>query len=215
MDVQVLPRKISSTRSLSPAFLTIYSKERYSKSSRGNNQASTSNPQASAPFLDWWKPDNATRPSLSDIIWPSAGAFATMAVLGKMDEVLAPTGLSITIAPVGAACAVLFVTPNAPAARIYNIFVGEICCAIIAVLVFAVLGPGWLARSTSLSACIAFMIYTCSVHPPAASLPIMFIDGPKLHELSFWYALFPGAAGSVILFLIQQMVRYMKVNYKF
>lgn len=36
----------------------------------------------------------------------------------------------------------------------------------------------------------------------AASLPILFIDGPKFHRLHIWYALFPGAAGCVLLCLI-------------
>lgn len=48
----------------------------------------------------------------------SIGAFAAMAILGKMDQVLAPRGISMTIAPLGAVCAVLFATPSSPAARV-------------------------------------------------------------------------------------------------
>ena len=33
----------------------------------------------------------------------------------------------------------------------------------------------------------------------AASLPLLFIDGAKLHGLNYWYALFPGAAGCLLL----------------
>ncbi|KAH7550356.1 hypothetical protein JRO89_XS13G0176500 [Xanthoceras sorbifolium] len=84
----------------------------------------------------------------------------------------------------------------------YNIFMAQIGCAAIGVLAFSILGPGWLARSTALAASIAFMIYARASHPPAASLPLLFIDGVKLHQLNFWYALFPGAAGCVILCLI-------------
>lgn len=36
----------------------------------------------------------------------------------------------------------------------------------------------------------------------AASLPILFIDGAKMQQLNFWYALFPGAAGCVLLCLV-------------
>ncbi|KAK9925943.1 hypothetical protein M0R45_023201 [Rubus argutus] len=169
-----------------------------------------------APLWDTWKPDKASSaPSLSDIIWPSAGAFTAMAILGRIDEMLRPKGISMTIAPLGAVCAVLFATPTSPGARKYNVFMSQIGCAAIGVVALSVLGPGWVARSCALAASIAFMIYTRSTHPPAASLPILFIDGAKLHHLSFGYALFPGAAGCIILCLIQAMVLHLKDNFKF
>ncbi|KAL5725046.1 hypothetical protein ACHQM5_008233 [Ranunculus cassubicifolius] len=222
---------ISPCRSISRSFLN--SKERSlnsrflrknSSNGSGINETATrkykstivvASSNTSAPFLDSWKPTNAAKASLSDIVWPSAGAFAAMAVLGKMDQMLATRGISMTIAPLGAVCAVLFITPSAPGARLYNVFMAQICCAAIGVLAFSLLGPGWLARSTALAASIAFMIGTGSVHPPAASLPLVFIDGAKFHHLNFWYALFPGATGCILLCLIQHAVCYLKDNYKF
>ncbi|CAL1368137.1 unnamed protein product [Linum trigynum] len=167
-------------------------------------------------WWDAWKPDDKS-PSvpLSDIFWPSAGAFAAMAILGKVDQMIAPKGVTITIAPFGAVCAVLFTAPSSPAARKYNMFMAQIGCAAIGVLAFSFLGPGWLARSSALAASIAFMIYTRSTHPPAASLPLLFIDGVKLHSLNYWYALFPGAAGCLILCFIQEIVSYLKEKVKF
>ncbi|XP_039007794.1 transmembrane protein DDB_G0273707/DDB_G0273361-like [Hibiscus syriacus] len=138
-----------------------------------------------------------------------------MAILGKMDQILAPRGVSMTIAPLGAICAVLFASPSSPAARKYNMFTAQIGCAAIGVAAFTIFGPAWLARSAALAASIAFMIYTRSTHPPAASLPILFIDGVKSHQLSFWYAFFPGAAGCIILALIQEVVCYLTDNLKF
>ncbi|XP_049396805.1 uncharacterized protein LOC125860822 [Solanum stenotomum] len=172
--------------------------------------------RASAGVWDGWMPEKSSKaPPLSDIIWPSAGAFAAMAMLGKIDQIMAAKGISMTIAPLGAVCAVLFATPASPGARKYNMFMAQIGCAAIGVLAFTILGPGWLARSTALSAAMAFMIYTRSVHPPAASLPLLFIDGAKLHQLNYWYALFPGAAGCILLCLIQEIVCYLKENVKF
>ncbi|XP_060204701.1 uncharacterized protein LOC132632680 [Lycium barbarum] len=171
---------------------------------------------AGGAVWDGWMPEKTSKaPPLSDIFWPSAGAFAAMAMLGKIDQILAPKGLSMTIAPLGAVCAVLFATPSSPGARKYNMFMAQIGCAAIGVLTFTILGPGWLARSTALSAAMAFMIYTRSVHPPAASLPLLFIDGAKLNQLNYWYALFPGAAGCILLCLIQEIVCYLKENVKF
>ncbi|XP_059444583.1 uncharacterized protein LOC132176407 [Corylus avellana] len=176
--------------------------------------ASSSN--VAAPFWDDWKPGKRpAAPSLSDVLWPSAGAFAAMAVLGKLDQAFASKGISMTIAPLGAVSAVLFAAPSSPAARKYNMFMAQIGCAAIGVLAFSMFGPGWLARSIALAASIAFMIYTGATHPPAASLPIVFIDGAKFHHLNFWYALFPGASGCFLLCLIQEMVLYLKNNFKF
>ncbi|XP_050377754.1 uncharacterized protein LOC126794991 [Argentina anserina] len=183
---------------------------------RGAYHGIVASSNVGAPLWETWKPDKGSAaPSLSDVLWPSAGAFAAMAILGRIDEMLTPKGVSMTIAPLGAVCAVLFATPTSPGARKYNMFMAQIGCAAIGVLSFTVLGPGWLARSFALAASIAFMIFTRSTHPPAASLPILFIDGGKLHHLNYWYAFFPGAAGCILLCLIQVMVVYMKDKFKF
>ncbi|OMO52144.1 Integral membrane HPP family protein [Corchorus olitorius] len=130
----------------------------------------SSSSNVAAPLWDSWKPDkSSSAPSLSDILWPSAGAFAAMAILGKVDQILAPKGISMTIAPLGAVSAVLFATPSSPGARKYNMFMAQIGCAAIGVLAFSIFGPGWLARSAALAASIAFMIYTRSVHPPGST----------------------------------------------
>lgn len=145
-----------------------------------------------------------------------------MAIFGKIDQILAPKGISMTIAPFGAVCAVLFATPASPGARVqltftvfpqsgvlfstlgyfnctvlfiplrsddfdlfllifvqkYNMFMAQIGCAAIGVLALALLGPGWVARSASLAASVAFMIYTRSTHPPgknhSSSLSVIF-----------------------------------------
>ncbi|KAJ4961426.1 hypothetical protein NE237_021336 [Protea cynaroides] len=168
---------------------------------------------ASPPLWDTWRPEKGTPAlSLSDVIWPSAGAFAAMAILGRIDQLLAPKGISMSIAPLGAVSAVLFASPSSSAARKYNMFMAQMGCAAIGVLAFSILGPGWLCRSTALAASVAFMIYTRATHPPAASLPLLFIDGTKLHSLQLWYALFPGAAGCVLLCLIQEMVSSTTTN---
>ncbi|KZV21687.1 hypothetical protein F511_02845 [Dorcoceras hygrometricum] len=180
---------------------------------RGGLCATSSSSNVAAPTWDGWTPERSSKaPSLSDIVWPSAGAFAAMAIFGKVDQMLAPKGISITIAPLGAVCAVLFATPSSPGARKYNVFVAQIGCAAIGVLAFSVFGPGWLARSTAVAAALAFMICTRAVHPPAASLPLLFIDGIKLHHLNFWYALFPGATGCILLCLI---VSFFRIPYSY
>ncbi|KAK4264240.1 hypothetical protein QN277_025448 [Acacia crassicarpa] len=195
--------------------LLLKSVELRRRRTRGLGIVASTDVASSSVWEDWKPAEGASIPCLSDIVWPSAGAFAAMALLGKMDQILAPKGLSMTIAPLGAVCAVLFTTPSTPAARKYNMFMAQIGCAAIGVTAFTVFGPGWLARSAGLAACIAYMIWTRAIHPPAASLPLLFIDGVKLHHLNFWYAFFPGAAGCILLALIQEVVLYLKDNLRF
>ncbi|GAB2223789.1 hypothetical protein Droror1_Dr00004529 [Drosera rotundifolia] len=181
-------------------------------------QSSSSSSSGNVDLGLWesWVPDGSfADPCLSDIVWPSAGAFLAMAMLGKMDQILASKGLAMTIAPQGAVCAVLFLIPSSPTARKYNMFIAQIGCATIGVLALSIFGPCWLARSVALAASMAFMIYTRSIHPPAASLPLLFIDGAKFHHLKLWYAFFPGATSCILLSIIQELVSYLKKNVRF
>lgn len=43
-----------------------------------------------------------------------------MAILGRIDHILNPKGISISVAPLGAVSAILFTTPSAPAARVIS-----------------------------------------------------------------------------------------------
>ncbi|PPD93775.1 hypothetical protein GOBAR_DD09190 [Gossypium barbadense] len=123
----------------------------------------SSSSNAAAPLWDSWKPEksSAASPSLSDIIWPSAGAFAAMAILGKMDQILAPKGVSMTIAPLGAVCAVLFATPSSPAAR--GLRKMNDCChanMIVVLIVAAWMFPKFRANSTDDRDLLASLIMT-------------------------------------------------------
>ncbi|KAH0922881.1 hypothetical protein HID58_022899 [Brassica napus] len=171
--------------------------------------ASAGNITAPSSWESWMPDKNAAATTLL------LRAFAAMAIMGRMDQMLSPKGITMSVAPLGAVCAILFTTPSAPAARKYNIFLAQIACAAIGVVAFSVFGPGWLARSVALAASIAFMVIARANHPPAASLPLMFIDGAKFHHLNLWYALFPGAAACVILCLLQSIICYLKENIKF
>ncbi|XP_058757185.1 uncharacterized protein LOC131630429 [Vicia villosa] len=113
----------------------------------------------------------------------------------------------------------------------YSMLMPQIGCAAIGVLAFTIFGPGWLAKIASVVACVAYMIYTDSVHPQvfllprhlilklvfisnivikptnfaistAVSMPLLFIDGVKLQHLIFWYVLYPEVAGCILLCFI-------------
>ncbi|OAE33059.1 hypothetical protein AXG93_1913s1610 [Marchantia polymorpha subsp. ruderalis] len=138
-----------------------------------------------------------------------------MAAMGYVDSVLAPKGLSFTLGSFAAVCTLLFALPKAPVSQKYNVVVSHLGCAAVGVVALAMFGPGWVARAVALSACIAFMQFTDSLHPPAAGLPLIMIDAPKFHQLRWWYVLFPGVVGCLFLFLLQEAVQWLKENCKF
>ncbi|CAK8530869.1 unnamed protein product [Lathyrus sativus] len=66
---------------------------------------------------NWKNPKSFSTLSFSGILWPSAGAFVAVAILGKLDQLLTPKELTITIALLGAVSALLFASPSAPSTR--------------------------------------------------------------------------------------------------
>jgi len=56
----------------------------------------------------------------------------------------------------------------------YSMFMAQIGCAAIGVLALTIFGPGWLARSASIAASVAYMICTNSVHPPGIFSSMLF-----------------------------------------
>lgn len=154
-------------------------------------------------------------PPLSDIVWSAFGAFAAMASFAFFDHLLAARGLTSFMASFGAVSVLLFAAPHSPVSQKWNVFMGHIGCAFIGVLTLAALGPGWVARAVALAAAVAYMQFTNSIHPPAAGLPLLFIDAPKFQHLRWWYVLFPGVFGCAYLFLLAQIVQLLKENVKF
>lgn len=199
---------LRSTFSVHPQNVRLHLLHKHNSCRRSTASASTTifaSAAATSPASD-----PTPRLPLSDIVWPSSGAFVAMAIMSALDKLIEPMGLTFTIAPFGAVCAVLFAAPNTPAARKYNMFLAHIGCATMGVASLALFGPGWIARSVALAASIAFMQYTGSLHPPAAGLPLLFIDVPKFQQLQWWYIVFPSAVGCVLLCFLQEVVLFLR-----
>eukprot|EP00897_Mesotaenium_endlicherianum_P003062 jgi/Mesen1/2784/ME000170S01891 len=154
-------------------------------------------------------------PPLSDMFWTAMGTFLAMAGFAWFDHLLAPRGLSMTIGSFGAVCVLLFAAPKSPVSQKWNVVMGHIGCALCSIVALSIFGPGWLARGVALTASVVYMQFTNCIHPPAAGLPLIFIDGPKFQHLKWWYVLFPGLLGCAYLFLLQEVVLYMKDTFKF
>eukprot|EP01018_Ginkgo_biloba_P008688 Gb_07600 [translate_table: standard] len=82
-----------------------------------------------------WNKVRGAPPRLSDVVWPATGAFVAMAIMGMADRMIAVKGLTLTIAHFA-----------------------------LGVITLALFSSGWIARSVSVVAYVAFMIYIVSFH---------------------------------------------------
>ena len=65
----------------------------------------------------------------------------------------------------------------------------------------------WLAAALAVSVSIAVMHLTKTLHPPGgATALIAVIGGPKIHQLGYFYALMPVAAGALIMLAVALIV---------
>lgn len=149
------------------------------------------------------------------MIWTGLGMFVAFAGFAYFDHLLKPHGLALGIGPLAAVCTILLALPQAPAAKKWNVIVSHIGCAVISVLVLSLWGPTWFARCLGIAASVVFMQFTDCIHPPAAGLPLVLVDGPKFHSLNWAYVAFPGLLGCVWLFLVQAVVFKLKERFKF
>ncbi|CAI5496520.1 unnamed protein product [Closterium sp. Naga37s-1] len=140
----------------------------------------------------------------------TAGAFVSFAGFALADHLLQSHGLTVSLGSFGAVCCLLFASPQAAVSQRKTILIAHVGTALIGVALFCLLGPSWLAKATAVAASIAFMQFTNSVHPPAAGLPLIFLDAPKFHRLKWWYPLFPGLVGCLWLFLVQEGILFLK-----
>lgn len=172
----------------------------------------------SFPFQDYLHSlSGSNRPPLSDIVWTAAGAFAAMAGLAWADSFLSPRGLSPVLGSWAAVSCILLAAPSSPSASRRRVITAHAGCSLVGVAALKFLGSsgGWPVKAVALAAAVAFMHFADALHPPAAGLPLMYLDIPRLHSLGGWYVLFPGVLGCLALFLLQDVVLFLKKTFKF
>jgi CBS-domain-containing membrane protein len=98
----------------------------------------------------------------------------------------------------GATCLLLFAYPDAVFSQPRCMIMGHLLSSFCALLVFNTCGFDWWALSLALTVSIAAMMLTATVHPPAASNPIIIY----LSHPGWSFLVFPILSGSIVLLLI-------------
>ena len=152
-----------------------------------------------------WKHSGAVWTRLKEGLWIWLAGSVAMLCLAALEAAFRQgLNLPLLIAPFGASAVLLYCAPQSPLARPRNVIGGHILSALVGVTVFQLLGESpMFAASLAVSTAIALMYITATLHPPGGATALLaIIGGEGIHNLGYWYALIPCAAGSALMVLL-------------
>jgi CBS domain-containing membrane protein len=134
------------------------------------------------------------------VILGAAGVAVFMLTLTLIDEVTrGAVSLPALVPPFGASVVIVFFTPESPLGRPWNVIVGHLCCALVAVCVLALFphaSTGALA-ALAVSGAGMLMLATRSFHPPGGATALLAVVAER--KLGFAMMLCPMLVGTVAL----------------
>ena len=142
--------------------------------------------------MDWKKALLAEDVDVRKTLFYAAGAFVGIAIVSFLSF---DAGFPLMLASFGASSVVLFAMPGSRPSRPRNVIGGHLISAVVAVVVFAVLGCTWFSTALAVCAAIVLMVLTDTVHPPGGATALFGVTSGA----SASYIIAPVLAGAVIL----------------
>jgi CBS-domain-containing membrane protein len=127
-------------------------------------------------------------------LWGGLGATLTILLIQYLSR---SVHTPLLIAPFGASCVVLFLSPGSEFARPRNLLGGYLIGSLVGLVLLALLPGVWWTAAPAVGATIALMRLTHTVHPPAAAQPLVIL----LAQPSWQFLLVPTLPGIVLLLL--------------
>lgn len=106
--------------------------------------------------------------------------------------------MPILIASFGATAVLIYGAPKSPFAKPRNVFFGHFISAVIGVVCFMVMGSEWYSMTIAVTAAIAAMTVTGTVHPPGGATALVCVE--SMASPSF--ILFPVLIGVLLLMIV-------------
>ncbi|HWR41682.1 HPP family protein [Sporomusa sp.] len=107
---------------------------------------------------------------LNHVLLSSLGSFSAVGIIAYISVT---TGHAFLIPPFGATCYIAFVLPDSAFAQPRNIIGGHILACLIGLACLLMFGSNWWSQAIAMSAVVAIMQVTRTVHPPAAATTIL------------------------------------------
>lgn len=101
----------------------------------------------------------------------------------------------VLVASFGASACLIYVVPCAPFSRPRNVVGGHVLAAATGIVIFQALGSTWYSAALAVGGAVIAMLYTGTLHPPAAATAIIAVLGNQ----DALYPLVPVAVGAVLL----------------
>lgn len=120
------------------------------------------------------------------------GGYLAITALAGLSDL---TSRVLLLGSLGASCVLVFGYPDIPFSQPRNVILGHCISSLIGLTYLAIFGAHWWAVGLAEGTAIAAMMLTRTVHPPAASNPIIvFLTKP-----AWSFLLYPTLLGAVIL----------------
>lgn len=170
----------------------------------------------------------------SEIFWSWLGAFLGIAAVAYLHFSIdiTTTDLEMLVASFGASAVLIYGAIKSPLAQPRNLIGGHVISAVIGVACYKLLGPGIassladaghilgnigyillgtphmvVASAVAVATAIAAMHATKTLHPPGGATALIAVIGSdRIHDLGFFYAIIPVAAGALIMLVVALLV---------
>jgi CBS-domain-containing membrane protein len=149
------------------------------------------------------------RVGTGEVIWSWVGSFLGIAAVALLHyKIMDERGLAMIVGSFGASAVLIYGAIRSPLAQPRNLMGGHILSALVGVTAFRFFGGElWLAAALAVSIAIALMHWTKTLHPPGgATALIAVIGGSSIHDLGYWYILFPIGLGASAMLLVALLV---------
>lgn len=147
--------------------------------------------------------------SFTEVGWSWLGSFIGIAAVALVHyTILDQQGLILLIGSFGATAVLLYGAPRSPLAQPRNLLGGHVLSALVGVAAGQWLGahPA-LAAALAVSAAIALMHLTRTLHPPGgATALIAVMGGGSIDRLGYWFVLVPVASGALLMLVVALLV---------
>lgn len=150
-----------------------------------------------------------------DHFWTFLGAFTGIGLTGLLHgQYFGKQDAIFLIGSFGATAVLLYGATNSPLAQPRNLLLGHFISAVIGVTIrFAFSDWMWLAAASAVSLSIVAMQILKALHPPGGATALIAVIGSeRIHDLGYWYVLFPVMSGVLLLFLVALIVNNIPSN---
>ena len=131
-------------------------------------------------------------------IGSAAGIFAVSAIAFRCS-------VPMVIGSFGASAVLIYAAIDSPLAQPRNLIGGHVVSAIVAVLIYQMMGRSDLTLALAVSLAIVAMLATETLHPPGGATALIAVDSQQ----GFMFVLTPVLAGALIMLLVALVVNNM------